>query len=667
VKEHPYLTFGPTNDEVGLAALVLGVVLIAAVLVRGRSLAAVFERVPARWLVGALALGACALSGLYVVHYLGGGPRIIDATAYFLEGRVLSTGRFAFDVPDPSGSFRGRFLLPTPDGELGVIFPPGYPLLLAAGFLAGAPLAVGPLLAAALVVATYTTTRSLLGDERVARIAAGLSVACAALRYHTADTMSHGLSALLFTLAIGSAARKTRLAAALAGLAIGWLVATRPVSGAAAAAVVLLVLGRERKLVPLFVAGALPGLVLLTAHARAVTGSWLGSTQLAYYALADGPPGCFRYGFGAGVGCRFEHGDFVKEHLVNGFGALEAARITLERLALHGIDIANFVPLALLVAWAAFRFRNEANVRALALAPVALVLAYVPFYYPASYPGAGARLYADVLPLEHALLALGLARLKLARFAPAAMLLGFALHGIHQHVALAEREGGKPMFAASELGKRTSGLVFVDTDHGFLLGHDPSATDPTRSIVVARRRNDAHDRVLWERLGRPPAYRYDYDVDLGHTRVREYRPEPLSLRFEGEAEWPPLGVRSGWTHPDFRECLSRGQGLHLRPTRVAHAARPEMSVTIELVPPSSGTYEVHVGWLADPQAELRLSLGTHRTSLVGAQSTPRAARECLEAHAFTAELHARETVTLEGSEDVILDYLELTPTDAKKR
>ncbi|HVR19633.1 MAG TPA: hypothetical protein VMS65_08050, partial [Polyangiaceae bacterium] len=625
------------------------------------------DRVPRLLFVGMLAVVATGLSWLYLAHYLGGGPRIIDAAAYFLEGRVLSTGQFAFDVPSPSASFRGRFLLPTPDGRLSVIFPPGYPLLLAAGFLVGAPLVIGPLLAGALVVATYATTRTLLGDERVARTAAVVSALCAALRYHTADTMSHGLSALLFTVAIGCAARRTGRFVVLAGLAAGWLVATRPVSGAAAAVLLLVVLRRHRGLVPLLVAGMLPGLVLFASHAHAATGSWFGSTQLSYYALADGPPGCFRYGFGAGVGCRFEHGDFVKEHLANGFGVLAASRVTIERLALHTIDVANLVPLALLVPWAAIRFRKEPNVLTLALAPLLVVLAYVPFYYPASYPGAGARLFADVLPLEHALLALALVRSGSARFAPGAMLLGFALHGVHQHVALAEREGGKPMFVSSALGQVTSGLVFVDTDHGFLLGHDPSSRDAKRGLIVARRRDDAHDRVLWERLGRPRSVRYDYDVDRGATLVAPYVPDASPLRFESEAEWPPLAVPLGWVHPDFRECLSRGQGLHLRPIAKSGSPSPSARVELELVPPSAGQYELSVGWLADPRAELRVSIGTSRASLVGASNGVSTGAGCFTGHAFSIELDQRARLTLNAADEVIVDYVELTPVETKKR
>jgi hypothetical protein len=663
MKDHPYLTFGPANDEVGLASLAIGMLFVLLALFRGRALGAAFDRVPSRWLVGVLSLVAATLSWLYLAHYLGGGPRIVDATAYWLEARVLSTGHFTFDVPDPSGSFRGRFLLPTPDGRLSVIFPPGYPLLLAAGFLIGSPLVMGPLVAGLLVVATHFTTRTLLDDERVARVAALVSVLCVALRYHTADTMSHGFSALLFTLTLGCAAQKTPGSVVLAGLAAGWLVATRPMTGIVAIAVALFSLRPRFVLAPVLFAALLPGIGLVAAHAHAATGSFFGSTQLAYYALADGPPGCFRLGFGSGIGCRFEHGDFVKEHLRNGFGPLEASWITLERLVLHGIDVSNLFPLSLVVPWAAFRFRKMPGVLTLALAPVLVVLAYSPFYFPGSYPGAGARFFADVLPLEHGLLALGLSRLGLVRFAPGAMLLGFSLHAVHQHIALAEREGGKPMFSMNALGDVRRGIVFVRTDHGFMLGHDPTSNDAHRAIVVARGRGGAHDRILWERLGRPPTYLYDYDTDSGATRVSPYRPDEHTLRFEAEAEWPPLSVASGWAHPDFRECLSSGQGLHLR----SAPSSPGVRVEIEIVPPKPGRYELAIGWLADPRTTLGIELARAHASLTGDRDGRAARGGCFDAGAFEIDLGGPVRVSLSASNDVIIDHLTLTGLESKKR
>jgi hypothetical protein len=668
VKEHPYLTFGPTNDWVSLFALGLGIVALALALFAFPRLAALFDRVPSRWFVGGLAFVAALLSWFYIAHYLRGGPRIIDAAAYYLEGRVLSTGHFAFDVPEPSGSFRGRFLLPTPDGRLAVIFPPGYPLLLAVGFVLGAPLAVGPLLAALLVVATHFTTKTLFGDERVARLAAVLSTLSVTLRYHTSDTMSHGFSALLVVLAVGAAARRTRLSVVLAGLAAGLLVATRPVSGAVGVLLSAYALGRRPALFLPFALALVPGGLLLAAYQYAATGHFLGSTQLAYYALSDGPPGCFGLGFGTGIGCRFEHGDFVKEHLVGGFWPPAAARVTLERLALHTIDIANFVPLALFVPWAAVRYRNEPAVRLLALAPLLIVFAYVPFYYPGSYPGAGARFYADVLPLEHALVAFALVRTKLARFAPAAALIGFSLHAVHEHEALAEREGGAPMFSANALGNVKQGLVFVRTDHGFLLGFDPKSRDARRGIVVARERGDAHDRVLWEGLGKPPAYRYDYDVDRGTTRVSPFRPDEAALRYEAESEWPPLAIHSGWAHPDFRSCLSRGQGLHLRTdSKGTHVSDDDADTEIEFVAPTRGRYSVSIGWLADPRTELTVTIGGKRYDLAGSRLGEGRAGGCFAAPALEADFSGPVRARFTAVEDVIVDYVELTPLETKKR
>ena len=57
-----------------------------------------------------LTLGAFAAAFLslgYVAHYLRGGPRIIDATSYFLQGRAMSHGYLSWTVPEVSASFRG--------------------------------------------------------------------------------------------------------------------------------------------------------------------------------------------------------------------------------------------------------------------------------------------------------------------------------------------------------------------------------------------------------------------------------------------------------------------------------------------------------------------------------------------------------------------------------
>ncbi|MDB4992909.1 MAG: hypothetical protein JWM74_341, partial [Myxococcaceae bacterium] len=286
---------------------------------------------------------AAFLSLGYIAYYLRGGPRIIDATSYFLQGRALSHGQFSWAIPDPSASFRGRFLLFQEPDRLGGIFPPGYPLLLAAGFLIGAPMVIGPMLAAGIVILTYVLAREMAQDERrrqpfyvpepesVARFAAAISVVCATLRYHTADTMAHGACALAMLIALASAIRARRANAsayfALAGLAVGYVAATRPASSVAIGLVVLWIAARTKTTRAQNLAGlalgVVPGLLLLLAANRSVAGSAFTFPQTAYYAVSDGPPGCFRYGFGKSVGCLHEHGDFVGARLPHGYGVLE--------------------------------------------------------------------------------------------------------------------------------------------------------------------------------------------------------------------------------------------------------------------------------------------------------------------------------------------------------
>jgi hypothetical protein len=635
--------YGPPRDLAQWIALVLAVAVVALGprLVRPASRRGVF--------VALAALASAALSALYVHAYLRGGPRIIDATSYWLEARALSHGSFAWPLGSPETAVLGRFLVRSTaaDGaQVAVIFPPGYPLLLALGFILRAPLAIGPLLAAGITVATWdlatSVTRAVAPAPVLApsprlgvpEIAALLSVVCAALRYHTADTMSHGLAALCATTALALGFRAVdavndgvhRRAASLvvgAGLAIGWLAATRPVSALAIAPALALVLfasssmstpldrgrGARLRLVGLAALGVLPGLLLLFAHQQAAAGLLGLSSQRAYYAVADGPPGCFRYGFGAGVGCVGEHHDFVAAHLARGYGALEAIGTTLRRLKQHLVDPLNAEPLALLVvigAVVAARSRGS-RARLLALAVLLQIVAYAPFYFDGNYPAGGARFFADVLPLEHILAAIAVVALasrtrspeRWAALAPALALVGFAVRAGFDHAQLRDREGGRPMFEPSVLAaaRVDHGLVFVDTDHGFNLAFDP---DPpaTKAIEIARFHGDGVDRLLWAARGRPPAYRYRYAFQPDNAPAI-VTVEPLALaligadplQIEGESLWPPRAQRDGWAFAEYASgtCASGGRWLALHPasataTPSVHVGVPDFAAGGALAP-----------------------------------------------------------------------------------
>jgi hypothetical protein len=574
----------------------LAVALALAALAAARPLVRAGRR--PRLVAAVLAAVAAALSAAYVALYLRGGPRIIDATSYFLQARALSEGFLSFPVADPEASVLGRFLVRSEHAgaaRAAVIFPPGYAAVLALGFWARAPLAVGPVLAAAIAVATFDLAGRCFGaraDTKVSvpRLSILFSVTCAALRYHTADTMSHGLAALCFagalTLLLRAADQPSALRATLlamtAGIAAGWLFATRPASALALAAVLVYVLARDAgaraaapRLAVALAVGAIPGAVLFFVHQHAATGVWGASSQRLYYAVSDGPPGCFRYGFGPGIGCLGEHGDFVRARLGEGYGLLAAAGTTLRRLKMHLVDPANLEPLALLVPAGAFLGRADVRGRALGLAVVAQILAYAPFYFDGNYPGGGARFYGDVLPVEHVLAAFAVAGWASRRGSPerwaggavALSLLGFAFRAGFDHAALRDRDGGRPLFEPSELARAgvTGGLVFMDTDHGFDLAFDPAGGP---GPAIARFHGDALDRFAWEAHGRPPAFRYRLDLaDGGPASVRV---EPLAFPasggpavIEGESLWPPLGQESGWALPEWASgtCASAGRWL----------------------------------------------------------------------------------------------------------
>ncbi|HET9958686.1 MAG TPA: hypothetical protein VFQ61_29535 [Polyangiaceae bacterium] len=611
--QNPYLEFGLAEDPAAWVAL--GVAVLAALGLSFRSKPCSLAR-PRRGLA-LLALMAGMLSHGYVHHYLRGGPRIIDATHYLLEARTIAGGEFAFTAPSPASAVRGRFLVSVPNRpeRVGVLFPPGYPALLALGVLLGKPMWVGPLLAMLLVLATYAVARSWQFTEQEALVASGLSVISGTLRYHTADTMSHAWAALLVLLAAWShAPRTTRgpprlseppLAAryfaftsrrefwsGLEGLSAGLLVATRPVTGAA---LTLVLLARRvsstrhsfsagaRGLAVWFTAASL-GVAPLLLQQHALTGSFWGSVQLAYYAAADGPPGCFRYGFGSGIGCLFEHGDYVRARLPQGYGLLAALATTARRCLTHSLDLANAAPIALALPVAMYRGRREPSTLFFSSVVVAVVAAYVPFYFEGSYPGGGARFYVDALPIEHVLLARGLVGLA-STFGRSTWiswvwpvtLLGFALHTSAHHRSLRDREGGRPMFEPEVLSQArvSKGLVFVGTDHGFALGHDPRVQAASRGLVVARERRDASDSWLWHALGKPPVYRYVYEPSarvatpaLVPLATAELDSRRATRRFEAESSWPPLAVQGGFAYPTYapHPCVSRGRGLLVRAT-----------------------------------------------------------------------------------------------------
>ncbi len=602
--EHPMSWFGLPPDPVAWTALGLGLVLF---LLPGQRLQRL-ARLPLRPTTALLSGAAAVLSVGYFHYYLGGSPRIVDAGTYLLEARTLATRHFSFPVPEPTALFRGRFLTQVlgaqePPGplELAPIFPPGYPALLSLGVLAGDYRLVGPLLAATTTALTAWLAWEITESKQTSLLAALLSLLCAALRYQTADTMSHGLSVPLFTAALAISVHMTKkgtspgLLASLGGC-LGWLVATRQLTGVVGLIACLSVLwspknSAERKKgqgkprdVFAFIAGLAPGLLLLGTQHLAITGDLLLSPQIAYYQSADGPPGCF--GLGLGKGCHYEHADVVTEQGTKGLTLEWMLRNTLYRLHWHSLDVAN---LELLwpfgVFWLA-RYRKRPGVALLLTAMVLLSAAYALFYFQGSYPGGGARFFAALIPIVQVGLAAAFTERKMGRHLVALSLVGFSLHAVHLHRALPGLKG-KP-----QPQKMVDGVPAAVSAHAFNVLFDPARVRAGQA---------------------PPVVRW-----TGDSRTLEPPEEPRPLVFESEADWPVLGQQALWTHPDFVDaaCVSRGQALALHPvpwhpeSHGVEARGPALE--LELTGAPSGNYLVTLHFYGPSLGCISRRVGQHR-------------------------------------------------------
>jgi len=598
----------------GLALFVPGV---------GRRLAALVP-VPAR--LPLLALLSALLSVAYFHGVLGGRPRIIDASTYLLEARTFAQGHFSFATSNVSALFRGRFLLPTAGDptRLAPIFPPGYPALLSLAVRLGDYRLLGPILALAVTLSTAWLALLVSGQRRVAELAATLSVLCLALRYHTADTMSHGWSILLGTLCLCMTALLTRKPAfgpsLWLGLCLGALAATRPLTALAFAVACLLALfgsagsDRARTLRTLggIALGLVPGLYLLGAHNHALTGHVLGSPQLDYYALADGPPGCFRLGLGSG--CRVEHADVVLAQGGHGLTLGWMFLNTIHRLHWHALDLAN-CELLLPVAWYFLARRwKEPAARALVAVTLLLPLAYAFFYFQGSYPGGGARFYSELLPLLHVALAGGWIGGRWAHVGLGLSLLGYAVHAAQVHAAL-------PSAPPPERTRNLEGLWAVNTDHAFNLLFLPGRIETGNVPSVVR---STHDARRWAPTGAPAA-----------------------ARLEAEADWPLVRQAGVWTQrsPVPDACVSGGWALGLHPVPGASWARAFIDVELSGVP--EGRYDLRAR-LWSP------GLGCREVPL-GEVSIPR-----------RHQLFLAEFGTSSLGEALYLDGLELLPSQQKR-
>jgi hypothetical protein len=285
-----------------------------------------------------------------------------------------------------------------------------------------------------------------------------------------------------------------------------------------------------------------------------------------------------------------------------------AHRVALAAGALrrHVMDVANFEPLAL-----ALLLALSTKHRTMASACTAVLVAG---HLVAQSCGlsesvvSSAGCLSEVLPLEHALIAYGVAAAFPGSFERLATALlgmalgGFAVHASAAHAATCSSDLGRPHFEPDALQEvsATSGLLFFDDDQAFELATRPGL-DASRGIQAVRSRGDDHDRLVYELAGgatRPSARRYL--ATAAGTSIPFWSPSSNQTfwRFEAESDWPPM-MASGGSASRLQvttSCVSGASALGLTPNGPGDA-----SLTLELPVPAAPSTAPTRLWTMTPR------------------------------------------------------------------
>jgi hypothetical protein len=236
---------------------------------------------------------------------------------------------------------------------------------------------------------------------------------------------------------------------------------------------------------------------------------------------------------------------------------------------------------------------------------------------------------------------------------------------------LRNREGGRPYFEPSVLAeaKVDHCLLFTTTDHAFNLAYDPHARDAGRQLVVRREFGDERDRLAWERLGRPPSYRYVFGGEGAATPALipwSPPPAPHPYRFEAEAEWPPLAQSGGYFEPIFAQgtCAWGGRLLAIRT-----GTEQPFHGTITFPVPAPGRFRVaiHLASRGDVLARFALRRNLDDPPLATWSFSPTRkdfACSTLAEEEVNLSTHGLVEVTAQGGADLAIDAIAVEPTGA---
>lgn len=239
-----------------------------------------------------LAAGATVLAAWLAQALFSGLPRVGDEVSYAFQGRIFAAGRLYLPPPPVPEAFDVDNVILTADRWCSK-YPPGFPLLLAPGWLLGVPWLVNPLLLGAAVFGLFRLGSRLFGPA-TGLLGAFLLATLPFALLQAAGFMSHVASLALVTwclslLADGDSGR-SRPRLVTAGLLGGLAFLVRPASSVFLLGVPVLLLlglafprGRRLRAATLLVSGGLLPVALLLGV------QWLsfGSPFRSGYAVFD--------------------------------------------------------------------------------------------------------------------------------------------------------------------------------------------------------------------------------------------------------------------------------------------------------------------------------------------------------------------------------------------
>jgi len=246
-------------------------------------------------LLAAFATGTSLLISSAVLDRI---PHVTDGVSYAFQGKIFASGRLSLEPPVVPLLFVHENVLVTATRWCSK-YPPGWPLLLAVGWLIGAPWIVDPLLLGLSVIGIWRLGRALFDTPTGLVAAVALAVSPFAL-IMSAGFLAHGpaLCAGVWCLAflaegVEGGWRGRLIAAGLAG---GFVFLVRPFTALALLAPAVVWgtarLGRKRfRMMGWMALGALPFVIAFLLYNRAMFGGALTSGYEAYDAARYGSVG----------------------------------------------------------------------------------------------------------------------------------------------------------------------------------------------------------------------------------------------------------------------------------------------------------------------------------------------------------------------------------------